>query len=138
MKMFLGEYNPNLTEGSRLALPKKMREQIASDQVVLTKGFEKCVYIFDKEDWSEQAIKQIENSSIEGQGKIRDLERYIYTSAVESNVDAQGRFVVPSSLTDYAEISDSTTIVGVGNRIEVWSKNNWEEYKHKISAALSN
>jgi len=57
---------------------------------------------------------------------------------VESNVDAQGRFVVPSSLTDYAEISDSTTIVGVGNRIEIWSKNNWEEYKHKISAALSN
>jgi len=38
MKMFLGEYNPNLTEGSRLALPKKMREQIASDQIVLTKG----------------------------------------------------------------------------------------------------
>ena len=66
MKMFLGEYNPNITDGSRVALPKKMREQLGGETVVVAKGFEKCVYIFDANDWSTQVEKQIENQKQEG------------------------------------------------------------------------
>ena len=50
MKMFLGEYQPNLTDGSRLALPKKLREQILGDEVVLSRGFEKCIFVYDKQE----------------------------------------------------------------------------------------
>lgn len=138
MKMFLGEYNPNITEGSRVALPKKMREQIAGSAVVLTKGFEKCIYMYDLEDWKEQAQKQIDNSKQDTrEAKIRDLERYIFASAVEVTVDSQGRFVLPGTLIEYAGIEVSTSIVGVGNRIEIWDREKWKEHLAKISAELS-
>lgn len=138
MKMFLGMYNPNITEGSRIALPKKMREQIKSGSVVLTRGFEKCVYIYDKDDWQEQSEKQIENSrQDEKQSKMRDLERYIYSTASESSLDSQGRLVIPSGLIDYAKLTGKTAIIGVGNRIEVWDLDIWESHFDKISADLN-
>jgi MraZ protein len=138
MKMFLGEYNPNITEGSRIALPKKMREQVTGDSVVMTRGFEKCVYIYDTSDWQEQAEKYIENSKVDDkQAKIRDLERFVYSSATEVSMDNQGRIVIPSYLLDYADITDETAVVGVGNRIEVWNNNIWRTHINNISSELS-
>ena len=61
MKMFLGEYQPNITDGSRISLPKKLREQIEGDEVILSKGFERCIFVYDKEDWLLEAQKQVEN-----------------------------------------------------------------------------
>ena len=137
MKMFLGEYNPSVTEGSRVALPKKMRGQIAGDSVVLTRGVEKCVYIYDKADWQEEAQKYIENSKVDEQAKIRDLERYVYSSATETPIDSQGRVVIPTKLIEFAQITGETAIVGVGNRIEIWNKQGWEKHLANISAGLS-
>ncbi|MCA9308550.1 MraZ N-terminal domain containing protein, partial [candidate division WWE3 bacterium] len=62
MKMLLGEYSPNLTDGSRLALPKKLREQIDEDTVILTKGFEPCIFLYAYSDWLNETAKHMENS----------------------------------------------------------------------------
>lgn len=129
--MFLGEYNPNITEGSRISLPKKHREQIKSEDVVLSKGFEKCILIYDKNDWVLKAQKQVEN--LKDQAKISDLERYLYTSAVETSIDSQGRIVLPGSLKEYAGVNLKTAVIGVGDHIEVWDLENWNEYLKKIS-----
>jgi MraZ protein len=134
MKMFLGEYNPNITEGSRIALPKKLREQILGDQVVLSRGFEKCVLVYDKNDWVEKAQKQVDNL----QGfKTSDLERYLYTSAAETAVDAQGRVVLPANLKDFAQITKETAVIGVGDHIEIWDRISWQEHLEKITGDLS-
>ena len=61
MRMFLGEYQPNMTEGSRIALPKKLRDQIAEDEVIISRGFEKCIFVYAKEDWVLEAEKQVES-----------------------------------------------------------------------------
>jgi MraZ protein len=134
MKMFLGEYNPNITDGSRIALPKKFREQISENDVVLSKGFEKCIYIYAKEDWAQTVHKQVESSA--GSIKRTDLERYLYTSASEVSIDSQGRLVLPSNLKDYATISSRTAVVGVGDHIEIWDKDTWQKHLEKISARL--
>lgn len=135
MKMFLGEYNPNITDGSRIALPKKLREQINGDCVVLSKGFETCVLIYDKEDWAMNAQKQIENLS--GMTKKSDLERYLYTSATESSIDQQGRIVMPSNLKDYARVTNKTAVIGVGDHIEVWDYEVWKKHLEKISEIVA-
>ncbi len=135
MKMFLGEYNPNITEGSRIALPKKIREQVSGDVVIMSKGFEKCIHIYDREDWTVQAQKQIEN--LKNTSKVSDLERYLFASAVEVAIDAQGRVVVPQQLLDYAGAKKNLAVVGVGDRVEVWDKETWSAYYEKISAKLS-
>ena len=134
MKMFLGEYSPNITEGSRISLPKKIREQL-DNGVVLAKGFEKCIYIYDKKDWITEAKKQVENSG--GSAKIRDLERYLYTSAIETEIDSQGRIVIPANLKEYAGISIKTVVAGVGDRVEIWDEGKWKEHMGKISSELS-
>lgn len=135
MKMFLGEYNPNITEGSRIALPKKLRDQISSEQVVLSKGFEKCVLVYDKDDWAEKAEKQIRDNWNEM--KKGDLERYLYTSASETGIDSQGRIVIPGDLKEYAGIKKKLAVIGVGDHIELWDYESWKKHLEKISVKLS-
>ena len=135
MKMFLGEYQPNITEGSRLALPKKLRDQIAGDEVILSRGFEKCIFIYAKEDWVSEASKQIENPITDS--KTRDIKRYMYSSAAESAIDTQGRVVLPANLKQYAAIDKKTTVIGAGDHIEIWDSAEWETHLAKISKELS-
>ena len=135
MRMFLGEYQPNITEGSRIALPKKLREQVRGDDLILSRGFEKCIFIYDKEDWVVEANKQVENPISDS--KTRDLKRYMYAGAVESTIDTQGRVVLPNSLKEYAEIDKKTAVIGAGDHIEIWDLGNWKERLEKISQDMS-
>ncbi|MFH1648276.1 MAG: division/cell wall cluster transcriptional repressor MraZ [Patescibacteria group bacterium] len=135
MRMFLGEYKPNITEGSRLALPKRLRDQITGDEIILSKGFEKCIFIYDREDWVVEAQKNVENPISDS--KTRDLKRYMYSGSSETAIDAQGRVVIPTNLKEYAELTKSSIVIGAGDHIEVWSPENWEVRLEKISGELS-
>lgn len=135
MKMFLGEYQPNITEGSRIALPKKLREQITGDEIILSKGFEKCIFIYDKEDWVAEAKKQVENPITDS--RTRELKRYMYSGASDTSIDSQGRIVIPPSLKDYAQIDKKTVVIGAGDHVEIWDSKNWYEHLGKISMNLA-
>lgn len=135
MKMFLGEYTPNITEGSRLALPKKLRDQIQGEEVILSRGFEKCIFIYSKDDWMQEASKQVENPITDS--KTRDIKRYMFSSAAEVVIDTQGRIVLPGNLKDYAAISNSVSVIGAGDHIEIWAEENWNSHLNKISKELS-
>ena len=135
MKMFLGEYQPNITEGSRIALPKKLRDQIRGDDIILSKGFEKCIFIYDKEDWVTEAQKQVENPISDS--KTREFKRYMYSGASETTIDSQGRVVIPINLKNYAQIDKKTVVIGAGDHIEIWNLDNWDSQLEKISQDLS-
>ncbi len=134
MRMFLGEYSPNITEGSRIALPKKLRDQVRGDEVILSRGFEKCIFVYDKEDWVQEASKQIENPITDV--KTRNLKRYMYAGAVEVSLDVQGRLVIPAILKVYAGIDKKTAVIGAGDHIEFWDLDTWKGHLEKISAEL--
>ena len=136
MKMFLGEYSPNITSGNRIVLPKKHREQLADNAVVLSKGFEKCILIYDMGDWGERVERQIDNLASEGLKKS-NLERYIYTSATEASVDLQGRLVIPADLKNYAGITEKTAVIGVGDHVEIWNSSAWKEHLKNITEKIS-
>ncbi|EKD96305.1 MAG: MraZ protein [uncultured bacterium] len=131
MRMFLGEYQPNITEGSRIALPKKLRDQIRGEEVILLRGFEQCIFLYDKEDWVNEANKQIENPITDP--KSRNLKRYLYANAAEMSIDTQGRIVIPSSLKEYAGIVRKATVIGAGDHIEIWDSDLWNAHLEKIS-----
>ena len=133
--MFLGEYQPNLTDGSRLALPKKLREQILGDEVVLSRGFEKCIFVYDKQDWLNESQKQIDNPITDS--KTRDLRRYMFAAATDSKLDTQGRIIVPGNLLSYAGIEKEITVIGAGDHIEIWNTQNWNEYFENVSNSLT-
>lgn len=135
MKMFLGEYQPNLTDGSRLALPKKLREQILGDEVVLSRGFEKCIFVYDKQDWVNESMKQIDSPITDI--KTRDLKRYMFASASDSKLDSQGRLVIPNSLISYAGLEKGITVIGAGDHIEIWDTQTWNAYFENVSNSLT-
>lgn len=134
MKMFLGEYQPNITEGNRIALPKKLREQVVGEEVVLSKGFEKCVFLYDKADWEKEWDKQIDNPITDA--KTRQLKRYVFSGAVSAVLDDQGRVVVPQALRTYAGLEKEVVIIGAGDHMELWDRLTWELHLNKISSEL--
>jgi MraZ protein len=135
MKMFLGEYQPNLTDGSRLALPKKLREQILGDEVVLSRGFEKCIFVYDKQDWLNESQKQIDTPITDS--KTRDLRRYMFAGATDSKLDSQGRIVIPTNLQNYASLNKSITVIGAGDHIEIWDTESWNQYFENVQNSLT-
>ena len=135
-QLFLGEYNPSFTRGNRLVLPKKLRDGITENTIVLVRGLEKCIYGFDKRQWMVEAEKHIDLSIFNKEA--RKLKRYLYSGASETDLDLQGRFVVPTNLIDYAKLDNQVYIVGAGDHFEIWSKSGWQEHLNKISIELSN
>lgn len=135
MGKFLGQYNPTLTEGSRVALPKKIRKHIRGREVVLAKGFDKCIFVYDKNDWISAANKKVETPR--AGLTTEELERYLYASATQASVDSQGRIVLPSNLIEFAELTGKTAVLGVGDHVELWDLDNWNEYLARVSNKLT-
>lgn len=128
--MFLGEYHTKFSGKGRVILPKKLREEIKGHEIVLTKGFEGCIWGFDLEVWKKEAEKQLEVSAVEE--KARFLRRYLFSSSVNLELDDQGRFVIPPGLLQYAKVRNQVVLVGAGDHFEVWEKSSWGRHIRKV------
>lgn len=129
--MFLGTYYPNLISKGRIALPKKIREQLVSNKIVLTVGFEKCIFGFDEKDW-EEIVKPELLRPLFSDAEGRDLRRKMCMEAMVIKLGAQGRIVIPEAMMEYAGIKDKLTLIGAGDHFEIWEDGRWTEYKKKI------
>jgi MraZ protein len=129
--MFLGTFEPNLMDKGRIALPKKIREGLCSDRLILTVGFEECIFGFAEKAWEEITKSELARPLFSDKDG-RDLRRKMYSDAINVELDAQGRFVVPQNMLKFAEIKDNLVIIGAGDHFEIWSKSKWEEYRQKL------
>ncbi len=130
--MFMGEYSPTLDEKGRVALPSRLRRAFGEDalinRLIITHGFDKCIMAFREPDWKDF----VENRLIrleQGDPKNRRRVRFLLGGSYESELDRQGRMMIPSYLKDYAGITKDLTILGLYNRIEIWAREIYEEYK---------
>ncbi len=123
--VFIGEYQHNIDDKGRLTMPSKFREALG-ENFVLTKGMDKCLFIFPRDEWStfEEKLKTLPISSKDA----RAFTRFFFAGAAECELDKQGRIMIPSNLRNYAGVSKETYIIGVSSRLEIWSKENWEDY----------
>lgn len=128
--MFLGEFQPTFTGKGRVALPKKMREVLSGGEVVLSKGFEPCIFGYQRSTWETEAQKQMETGVSDANS--RNLRRYLFSSASISELDAQGRFVIPEPLLSYAGIHEEVTVIGAGDHFEIWDTNKWHDYLRNL------
>lgn len=124
--MFLGEYQTKFTGKGRVILPKKLREEIKGNQIILSRGFEGCIFGFDIKAWKKEAEKQLEISATEE--RARYLRRYLFASSVPVELDSQGRFTVPSALLTYAKAGEEAVIIGAGDHFEVWNNKFWKKH----------
>ena len=128
--MYLGTYEPNLIGEKRLALPKEIRNELAGDQVVLTSGFEECIFGFSKKEW-EQTIQPELAKPISDVGG-REIRRRMFADAAIVDLDMQGRFVLTENLIRYAKITSGLTVIGAGDHFEIWDSRKWQEYHEKL------
>jgi len=127
--MWYGEYNHTLDEKDRFVLPAKFRDKIRSldnKKFYLTRGLDGCLLMYHSDAWQvlEEKLKGLSFTK----GDSRAFNRMFFSGAQEIDIDAQGRVNVPSYLKDFGKIEREIMIIGVADRIEIWSKRVWDEY----------
>lgn len=122
--MLIGEYTGKVGEKKRASLPSKFREELGKE-IILTRGYEDALIIVNKKLWKTIASEVMNGSFIDK--NIRDTSRFLVGGAKEIELDSQGRFVIPQSLYEHAQINDEIVFIGLANWIEVWDKRKWEE-----------
>lgn len=132
--MFYGEYSHNLDSKGRLILPSRFRDvarENSIDKFFVTRGLEKCIFMFSEYDWrlQEQKFKGLSFTKQDA----RMFNRMFFSGAVDVVPDKQGRFIIPQYLKDFAGITAKSVIIGVSNRIEIWDASRWQEFYTKTS-----
>ena len=125
--MITGEFRYSLDEKGRLMIPVKMRNGITGNVLILTRGVDKCIWLFPPEEWKELSENVLTSTSI-FQEKARLIQRRIIAPAQEVEVDKSGRISIPSTLRDYAGLQKECIILGMLKYIEVWDDAFYNEY----------
>jgi len=128
--MFLGEYQTKFSGKGRIILPRKIRQELTSGGVILSRGFENCIFGYDLKDFEEEARKQLEISATEEQARY--LRRYLFSGSESVDIDAQGRIIVPINLIDFARVEEEVTIIGAGDHFEIWNLKLWKKHLDEI------
>lgn len=124
--MFLGTYNPRLDDKGRLFLPAKFRDELAGG-VVLTRGQERCLFVFPRAAFSAKA-EELQSASLTSKA-ARDYGRMFFSSASDEVPDKQGRVTVPQPLRQYAGLERDCVVIGANTRLEIWDAAAWAAYE---------
>ena len=122
--MFKGEYSHTIDPKGRVIVPVKLRDELG-DNFVVTKGLDGCLWMFDNEQW-EVVEEEIRNMPFTLK-EARVISRFIIAGAADGELDKQGRVLIPQNLRDYAGLDKDIVLAGVGSRVEIWSKDRYEE-----------
>ena len=121
--MFMGTTYNSIDEKNRMIVPSKLRTGLGA-RCILTKGLDRCLYIYTTDDWEKQMNKIAELP--ESDPKVRAFIRHFCANAVECEFDKQGRIIIPLELKSYASIERELVTMGAMSKIEVWSKEVWD------------
>lgn len=124
--MFIGEYQHNLDDKSRFAVPVKFRKDLAQG-VVITRGLDNCLFLYPKDQWEKLAVKLSALPIF--QTNSRAFARLMLAGAMGSDLDRQGRVIIPDYLRKYSCLKKKIVITGLYDRLEIWDEERWEKYK---------
>lgn len=131
--MLIGEYIHSIDSKKRLAIPSKFRIELGS-KLVLTRGLDNSLFLYPKKDW-DAFVEKLKKLPL-GQSDNRSFARLMLSGAIETEIDNLGRILIPEYLKDYALLKKKVVLVGVLNRLEIWSEENWQEYKNKAEKSI--
>lgn len=136
--MFLGTYEYTIDPKGRLFLPAKLRggEENKKSTYIVTKGLESCLYVFEPEMFNQILTNKLSNLPVKNQQDGRAFKRLLLAGAHEVELDDMGRILIAKTLVEFAELKKNVSILGVGERIELWSEERWTTYNKKASATF--
>lgn len=130
--MLIGSFQSKITDGNRVAVPKKLRTELG-DRFIVAKWYEQCVVMISLTDW-EALLQKLTGKQELLTRAVRDTDRFILGSAFEVEVDRQGRINLPANLSTFAKLSADVVFLGLGSRVELWDATTWEAKEAQIAA----
>ncbi|SFG26543.1 division/cell wall cluster transcriptional repressor MraZ [Oribacterium sp. WCC10] len=121
---FTGEYHHNLDAKGRLIIPAKFRDQLGMEFTV-TRSLDGCLAMYASKEW--EALEDKLNALPMTNEKARSLKRFLLGSANTCELDKQGRILIPQVLRDKAGLDKDITLLGVGDHIEIWDTDLYNE-----------
>lgn len=135
IKMFMGEYHHNIDDKNRLVIPSVYRSSLG-ETFIVTRGLEKCLYIYTESEW-QKLVSNLANLPFTKKD-ARIFIRSFFSAAASCNLDRQGRINITSNQAIHADIKKECVIIGANDRIEIWSKENWNKFNEEYSDILEN
>lgn len=131
--MFMGEYRHTIDKKGRIIIPAKFRDTLGNN-FYITRGLEGCLYVYSASSWDimMEQYKQIPDTK-----EKRYFMRLFLSGAVDLEIDSQGRINVPTPLVEYAKLEKDCLIIGVDDHLEIWSKQEWENFVNQNEANFS-
>lgn len=133
--ILIGQYEGKLGAKGRIAFPKKFRE-ILGNNLIITLGYEKSLIVVSEENWSTLLSGTEGRPFIEAQ--TRETQRFLLGGASDVVLDSKGRFIVPSYLREYANITAGIVFLGLSKYVEIWDKKSWEQYSQNLEKNIEN
>ncbi len=134
--MLIGSFQSKITDGNRVAVPKKLRTELG-DRFIVAKWYEQCVVMISLTDW-EALLQRLTGKQELLTRAVRDTDRFILGSAFEVEVDRQGRINLPANLSIFANLSSDVIFLGLGSRVEIWDATIWAKKEGEIASEAAN
>ena len=131
--MFLGTFIHNIDNKNRLSIPAVIRNQLGKS-VVISKGFDGSLNLRTPEEFQIYASKLLSLS----QTKLntRTIQRQLLANAAEIDIDSANRILIPANLIQEAKLQTAVTIIGLGNKLEIWDSQQYAKLKEATDSTL--
>ncbi len=125
--MISGEYRSSIDEKGRILIPLRIRSEITGNILILTRGVDKCLWIFPPDEWKKISDNLMSSASL-FKAKTRLMQRRIIAPAQECEIDKLGRINIPPTLRESAGLKKESIILGIEKYIEIWDENEYNSY----------
>lgn len=132
--MLMGEYHHNIDDKGRLTIPSKFREDIG-DKFVITRGLENCLFAYSEDDFK-RIVERLEQIPFTKKD-ARQFMRFFLSGATLVEFDKQGRINITVPLINYANLEKECIVIGTGDRLEIWSSDNWNSFMDSTKDSMS-
>lgn len=131
--LFLGEFQHTIDDKGRVIVPAKFREGLGKGFIV-TRGLDNCLFVYPQEEWKlmEEKLKKLPFTKSDA----RAFVRFLFSGATDCELDKQGRILLPANLREYAQINRDCVVIGVSNRVEIWSREKWLQYSSQAEESF--
>ena len=123
--MLLGEHEHSLDDKNRVTLPAKFRQAFA-DGVFVARGIDPCLHVYPPEGWHRFVEGRMEGLDPLSR-EARQLSRYLFAGAIETELDKQGRVMLPAALVDHARLGKEIVVAGIRDHLELWAPEAWRQ-----------
>lgn len=124
--VFTGEYRHTIDGKGRIAVPVRFRAQL-DEGALVSRWLDNCLAIFPRAAWDDLAAKVAALPT--GNASAREFGRFLFGSAFEVELDAQGRLLLPATLRTWSGLDSEAMVVGARDHAEIWTPSRWDAYR---------